>query len=141
MADYDTIVRERQKQVRQLLKARHISIKAAYLIAEWDSPSTLLSYFPADAGAKPHVMLVASLFRLLKTEALPPDLLSLLLPDGFQIVRAPESIDHDAFAEIAGKYIAEKNRAHHPESENGRDIGPIENGRLVSLATEMGVAA
>jgi hypothetical protein len=59
-------------------------------------------------------------------------LLSILLPDGFQIVRVSEGVDHDRIAEMAADYLATKNAAHHPESEAGRDLGPNEQRELDS---------
>ena len=65
----------------------------------------------------------------------PDELLSMLLPDGRVIVRAPETIDHDEMADLFRDYLAEKDHSHHPESEAGREIGPNENERLcVKLA-------
>ena len=73
--------------------------------------------------------------------ALPADLLSMLLPDGFQVVRVEEGIDHDKIAELANDYCATKHAAHHPESEAGRDIGPNENGTLTAKVVALRAAA
>lgn len=62
----------------------------------------------------------------------PADLLSLLLPDGFQIVRAMRDVDHDAAAEAARDYLSAKDRAHHPDSPGGREIVAIEDEALRS---------
>lgn len=61
---------------------------------------------------------------------LPAELLSLLLPDGHLIVMAPIDIDHDQIAECFHDYLQAKERAHHPESEAGREIGPGEDNVL-----------
>lgn len=135
MRDANRIVRERQKAIRREIDRRGISIKAVQFDGGWECPSTVLSYFPADAAKEPAIMSVAALYRLF--DALPTELLSLLLPDGFQIVRAPESIDHDTLCELAAEYVSAKNRAHHPESEAGRDIGPGEEGTLSGLVVQM----
>lgn len=71
----------------------------------------------------------------------PANLLSLLLPDGFQIVRVPEGIDHDKLAELASDYLTTKNAAHHPASEAGRDLGPGEQAALGAKAVCLKVAA
>jgi hypothetical protein len=130
MADYDTIVRERQKAIRREMNRRGIAIKAVQFDGGWDSPSTVLSYFPADAEKQPQTMSVAALYRLLETGALPPDLLSLMLPAGFALVRVPEGVDHDEMAEAMQDWLAAKHAAHHPASEAGRDIGPGEDDSL-----------
>lgn len=143
MRDSTTIVRERQKLVRRQMNDRHIAIKQVQFDGGWDSPSTVMSYFPEDQNAQPAVMSVAALYRMLDGKALPLDLLSLLLPDGYQIVRAPESIDHDKVCELAAEYAAAKNRAHHPDSEAGREIGPGETAALGCMVMQIvgGIAA
>lgn len=135
MRNADKIVRERQKAMRREIDRRGISIKAVQFDGGWDNASTVLSYFPADQSREPAVMSVAALYRLF--DALPTDLLSMLLPDGFQIVRAPEAINHDELCELANEYIAAKNRAHHPDSEAGRDLGPNEKSSLDGVVVQM----
>jgi hypothetical protein len=132
MADFDNIVRDRQKAIRREIDRRGIAIKAVQLDGEWNSPSTVLSYFPADENAQPATMSVSALYRLIDRRALPLDLLSLLLPPGFTIVRVPEAIDHDQIAEALGDYLRTKHAAHHPESEAGPAIGPKERAALDS---------
>lgn len=130
MRDESNIVRERQKLIRREIDRRGISIKAIQLDGGWSDSSTVLSYFPADDKAQPSVMSVASLYRLIDREALPLDLLSTLLPDGFTLVRVPVDVDHDEVAEAVADYLLTKERAHHPESEAGREIGPNEDQTL-----------
>lgn len=139
MRDENAIVRERQLLIRREMDRRGISIKAVQYDGGWENSSTVLSYFPCPEGAKePQTMSVASLYRLLVRKALPADLLSLLLPDGFVIVRAPEAINHDEIAEAMHDFLQAKERAHHPESEEGREIGPGEDnvlrGKFVNVA-------
>lgn len=134
MRDANKIVRASQLTIRRELDRRGISLKAI----SFDSGigySTLVSYFPGERDREPATISGAALFAL--CGVLPADLISLILPDGFQIVRAPESIDHDALCELAAEYVSAKNRAHHPESEAGRDIGPGEEGRLSGLVVQM----
>ena len=128
MHDENTIVRERQRAIRREMDRRGISIKAVQYDGGWDTPSTVLSYFPADK--EPQTMSVAALYRLISRKALPADLLSVLLPDDFAIVRVPEGIDHDEIAALFHDYLTAKERAHHPESEAGREIGPNEDNVL-----------
>lgn len=130
MRDENTIVRERQLAVRREMDRRGIALKVIALDAGM-SYSTLLSYFPGERDKTPATI----------SGAVPAELLSLLLPDGFQIVRAPEAIDHDELALIARDYLATKDAAHHPDSENGRDIGPNENVALIGKAVSLGRAA
>jgi hypothetical protein len=144
MLDGVTIVRERQLSVQREMKWRGISLKAV----AFDSGvpyDTIKSYFPGEKNATPHTIPGSAIYALCNGKdghgpALPLDLLSLLLPDGFQIVRAPEEIDHDKLAEHMADYLATKNHAHHPESEAGRDIGPNENATLTSKITQLRAA-
>lgn len=127
MADESMIVREIQLTIRRQLDQRGKSLKAI----AYDSGipySTLLSYFPGDRDAVPHAMPVAALRKL--TGHIPAELLSLLLDDGWQIVRAPEDVDHDAIAEACIAYLTSKDRAHHPDSPAGRDIAECEDNIL-----------
>lgn len=128
MHDENTIVRERQKAIRREMDRRGISIKAVQYDGGWETPSTVLSYFPADKD--PQTMSVAALYRLISRKALPIDLLSVMLPDGFRIVRVPEEVDHDEISEVVQNYLQTKERAHHPESEDGREIGRGEDADL-----------
>jgi hypothetical protein len=68
---------------------------------------------------------------------LPDDLLNLLCPEGFALVRIPAGTDYDEFSARCREFEDAKARAHHPESEAGRDIGPTENavlsGKVVQL--------
>ena len=138
MRDENTIVRERQLAVRREMDRRGIALKVIALDAGM-SYSTLLSYFPGERDKTPATISGAAIFAL--CGVLPADLISLLLPDGFQIVRAPEAIDHDELADLASDYLATKNAAHHPDSENGRDIGPNENVALIGKAVGLGRVA
>jgi hypothetical protein len=85
--------------------------------------TTVQSYAKGEA-----VMSIAGLFKLVGV--IPDELLSLLLPDGRQIVQAPEEIDHDELCERMQDWLLAKAHAHHPESEAGREIGPNEDNLL-----------
>jgi hypothetical protein len=130
------IVRERQLAVRREMDRRGISLKAVSLDSGIPYP-TIISYFPGERDRQPATLSGAAIFTLCETKALPLDLLSLVLPAGFQIIRAPEDVDHDTLCELAAEYVAEKNRAHHPESEAGRDIGPSERSNLTGKAVRL----
>ncbi|WP_259384399.1 hypothetical protein [Bacillus thuringiensis] len=140
MADANMIVRERQLAIRREMDRRGISLKAVSL----DSGipyQTVVSYFPGEKDKQPATLPGSALFLLAEKGAMPLDLLSLVLPAGFQIVRAPEELDHDALCELAADYVAAKRRAHHPESEAGREIGPNEQadltGKVVHFARSL----
>lgn len=136
MRDANAIVRDRQLVVRREMDRRGISLKAVSLDSDIPYP-TIVSYFPGERDRQPATISGAALFQLCLTKALPLDLLSLILPDGFQIIRAPEDIDHDALCELAADYVSEKNRAHHPESEAGREIGPGEHSSLTTKVVQL----
>lgn len=129
MHDGVTIVRERQLVIRREMDRRGISLKAVSL----DSGvpyDTVKSYFPGERDREPATIPASVLFLLCSRNALSLDLLSLLLPDGFQIIRAPEDLDHAALGKWAADYLAAKNAAHHPDSECAEAIGPGERARL-----------
>lgn len=134
--DNVAIIRQRQTNIRREIDRRGIALKAV----SFDSGisyETLLTYFPAPGTREPAQIPGGAIFALCYGEALPADLLSLLVPDGWQIVRAPESIDHDALCEHLVDYLATKQAAHHPESECGPAIGPTErqslDGKVVQI--------
>jgi len=137
MRDSNEIACDRQRAIRRELDRRRVSLKAV----SFDSGipySTIVSYFPASEDAKPALIGAGAMCAL--CGALPLDLLSLLLPDGFQIIRAPEGLDHDRVAELAADYVSAKNAAHHPESEAGRDIGPHEDAVLTAKVVALRAA-
>lgn len=118
------ILKARQSAMRREMDRRGLAMKAV----SFDSGipySTLLSYFPEPGGTVPALMPVSAQYAL--CGAVPDDILSLLLPDGRQIVRAPEALDHDEVAEALCDYLAEKEKAHRPDSPAGRDIAPCED--------------
>lgn len=61
---------------------------------------------------------------------IPDELLSLLFSNGRALVQVPEDINHDELADAFADYLKDKNDAHHPESECGRDLGPNETAGL-----------
>lgn len=95
---------------------------------------TLLTYANGSA-----VMPITAYHKLVGV--LPTELLSMLLPAGHVIVKAPEEIDHDAISEAIQDYLHAKERAHHPESEDGREIGPGEDAVLRAKAAVLRVVA
>ncbi len=137
MNDVDDIVRQRQLAIRRELDRRGIALKAVSYDSRIPMP-TLLSYFPG-GETKPAIMSMAAIFKILSGNAIPRDLLSLLLPDGDLIVQVPVAIDHDEIEQAARDYLAAKGRAHHPESPDGRELAPVETDDLGKRATRLHV--
>lgn len=138
--DIRQVLKARQALMRRELDRRGISLKGI----SYDSGipyDTLISYFPPEgAEREAAIMPVSAQFAL--CDAIPDDILSLLLPDGRLIVKAPEAINHDEIAEAVHDWLQTKERAHHPESECGREIGPGEDNVLRGkFARVRGVAA
>lgn len=119
--DDNIALRQKQEQARvfRLAQRDHNLTLKAISLDSGIGYTTVQTYAKGEA-----VMSIASLFRLVGV--IPDELLSLLLPEGRQIVQAPEEIDHDQLADSMVEYLAEKQRAHHPESECGPAIGPNE---------------
>ncbi len=121
------IVRDRQAAMRREMDRRQIPMKAVAM----DSGilyDTLLTYFPADSLKRPAQIPGSAVFAL--AGHLPTDILSLLLPDGYQVVRAPEEINHDEIADLMADYLATKQHAHHPNSPAAREIADCEDNVL-----------
>jgi trans-aconitate methyltransferase len=137
MSDDNDIVRDRQQLIRREMERRGMLLKQVQLDGGWETVSTVSSYFPANEETQPAVMSVGALHRLIRTKALPVDLLSLLLPNGFAIVQVPENIDHDALADAMRDYLRAKDHAHHPDSPAGRDIAPCEDLKLSTQVVQL----
>ncbi len=87
------------------------------------------------------VMSIASLTAYAEA-GVDPELLSLLLPDGFQIVKTPAGLDHNEIAPMIHDYMQAKTDAHHPDSPNGSGISDCEEENLnTKFATIREVAA
>lgn len=138
--DNVAIIRSRQTAIRREIDRRGIALKAV----AFDSGipyETLLTYFPIEGGREPAQIAGSAIYALCEGKSLPLDLLSLLLPEGFQIVRAPEAIDHDEIETIAREYLAQKGKAHHPLSPAGREISDCEDVTLRRCATQLKAVA
>lgn len=125
MPDENAIMRETLLAIRLELDNRGIPLKVCAAKAGV-SYSTFLSWFPADG--KPQIPALTALRGLAK--ALPGDLLSLLVPDGFHIVPDPDGLNYDDFAAHCLDFAATHAAARHPNSECGVEIGPRENAAL-----------
>lgn len=132
------LVREHQRAIRREMDRRGIALKAV----SFDSGipySTLCAYFPGNergfAEKKAVELPVGALYRLFG--AIPDDLLNILLPDGYAIVRVPAGIDYDDISSACRDFIDAKDQFHHPESEAGRDIGPTEATELAGKVVRL----
>lgn len=140
MCTGSSIIRERQSVIRRELDRRLISMKAISM----DSGipyATLLTYFPQDRNKDAVQIPGGAIWSLVDGKAMPGDLLSMLLPDGFQIIEASEDIDHDKVAQIAHDYLQAKSAAHHPDSPGGRELSDCEKVSLGSIHTELKAVA
>jgi hypothetical protein len=129
MADGSRIIRQRQLAIRREMDRRGLLLKIVAQDSGIPYP-TLATYFPADPAAEPAQIPGGAIYALADTKALPADLLSDLMPHGWAIVQVPEGIDYDDVSGACQDFIAAKERAHHPDSEAGRDIGPTEHAEL-----------
>lgn len=128
MADENAIMRDALFAIRAELDARRIPLKVCAGKAGV-SYSTFLSWFPAPGGERePQIPSLAVLPALAR--ALPGDLLSYLVPDGFHIIPDPSGVDYDDFAKGCREFLACKDDAHHPDSPGGRDLSACEQAAL-----------
>ena len=129
MCDGSEIVLQRQHDVRSEIDRRGFALKV--VASKAGIPyNTFCSYFPADSKVKPAQIPGGAIFSLIASDALPLDIVSLLMPEGVQIVRADEEIDHDWIEDLCREYLATKAQAHHRESPAGREISDCERNTL-----------
>jgi hypothetical protein len=128
------IIRERQKAMRREMDRRGIAMKAVSQDSGVDY-GTLLTYFPASRDKVPAQIPGSVIFAL--TGHIPADILSLLLPNGFLVVQVAEGVDYDEFSAACREFVDRKEKAHHPESEAGRDLGPGEKEELSAVVVRL----
>lgn len=68
--------------------------------------------------------------RLLRVPGLAPLLSRLFEPEEFALIGVVAGIDLDELAAHCRTFLDEKDKAHHPDSEAGRDLGPNETKSL-----------
>lgn len=73
-------------------------------------------------------------------DVLDDKLLTLLQPEGKQLVTVPDGIDFDDFSQHCRNFEAIKAAAHHPDSPAGRDISDCERAKLTTAAAPLKVA-
>ncbi len=132
------IIRERQRTIRREIDRRGISLKGVSFDAKVQY-ETLLTYFPG-GDREPATIPGSAIYALCEGEALPTDLLSLLVPDGWQLVKVAENVDHDAIAAWSEQYSARKLAAHRADSECAEQLGPTELADLDSKVAAFPVA-
>lgn len=111
--------RDTQERIFRLAQRDHGLTLKAISLDSGIGYTTIQSY--ANGGS---VMSIASLYALVGV--IPDQLLSLLLPDGHQIVRADEGLDHDKIEDLCRDFVATKAKAHHVDSPAGRDLSSCE---------------
>lgn len=138
--DNVTIIRDRQLAIRREMDRRGIALKAV----SFDSGigyETLITYFPAEGSRDPAQIPGGAIYALAAGEAIPLDLLSLLLPVGFHIVRAPDVVDHDDIEAACRDYLSAKGAAHRADSPAGTALAPSETATLDQKVVHLRAAA
>lgn len=123
-----TIMRDRQRAIRREIDRRAIPLKQV----SFDSGitmNTLLSYFPG-GEREPAVIPMSAVFSLLEGNALPLDLIGLMLPTGIALVHVPEGIDFDDIESGCRAFLEAKGNAHGERSPAGRDLSDCEQEAL-----------
>lgn len=139
MCDSSEILLQRQHDVRSEINRRGFALKV--VASKAGIPyNTFCSYFPADENARPTQIPGGAIFGLIAGRALPLDIISLLLPEDVQIVRASEELDPDWIEELCREYLATKAQAHHRDSPAGREISDCERRTLAVKATSLRAA-
>jgi len=133
-ADIDISARQKRVQQSVFLEAnnRGLTIKVIHFDTGV-SQDTLRSWARGEA-----VMSIAGLFSLVGV--IPDDLLSMLLPEGRQIVQLPDDLDHDALSDLAADYLSAKAAAHHANSPAGIAIASCEREVLDRKVTALRAA-
>lgn len=134
---HDDNILARTKRVQKTIFCEAVNRGSSLKAISIDSGlgyTTIQSYARGEAA-----MSVTALVKL--TGVIDDDLLSLLLPDGRQIVQAPDDIDHDALCDLAQDYVAAKAAAHRHDSPAGVDIAPCEEQTLRTKAVTLKVAS
>lgn len=123
-ASIDISARQKRAQQDMFREAdrRGITVKAIHYDTGI-SQDTIRSWVRGEA-----VMSIAGLFGLVGV--IPDDLLSMLLPDGRQIVALPDDLDHDALSDLAADYLTTKAAAHKADSPAGVAVAPCERAIL-----------
>lgn len=122
--DIDISARQKRAQQDMFREAdrRGVTVKGLHYDTGI-SQDTIRSWARGEA-----VMSIAGLFAMVGW--MPDDLLSMLLPEGRQIVQLPDDLDHDALSDLAADYLTTKAAAHKLDSPGGVDISACERAVL-----------
>ncbi|KQM58768.1 MULTISPECIES: hypothetical protein [unclassified Sphingomonas] len=133
--DIGGIIRKNQELVFRVAGGNGLTLKVISL--DSGIPYGTLRSYAGNSGATV-MMPLDALYKLVGV--IPDELLSVLLPEGRSIVQVPDDIDHDAFEEMCRDYLAEKGKAHRPDSPGGREISGCESASLAVKAVALKVA-
>lgn len=134
--DIGSIIRKNQELVFRVAAGSGLTLKAISL--DSGIPYSTLRTYAGNSGATV-MMPLDALYKLVGV--IPDELLSVLLPDGRAIVQIPDDLDHDAFETMCREWLAEKGRAHRPDSPGGREISGCEDARLRGRAVALKAVA
>lgn len=122
---------ETQKRIFRLSERDYGLTQKAVSMDSGIPYTTIRTYASGEA-----VMPVTALVKLVGV--IPDSLLSQLLdPAARCIVRIPAGVDYDEVSKVCREFLDEKERAHHPQSEQGREIGPVESRELGATVVEL----
>lgn len=134
------IIRDRQKAIRREMTRRSILLKQVF----FDSGiplQTLATYFPEDPNKQPAQIPGGAIYSLVSGEALPPDLLDLLMPEGVIILRTTGELDHNEVALRVTEYQTTLAKARHPDSPAKEKISDCEQEDLDAKVARIGGGA
>jgi hypothetical protein len=134
--DIRSIIQKNQELVFRVAKGAGLTLKAISL--DSGIPYNTLRTYAGNNGPTA-IMGIDALYELVGV--IPDELLSLLLPEGRAVVAVPDDIDHDAFEQMCRDYLAEKGRAHRPDSPAGRELSGCEEDALAVKAVALRLAA
>ena len=133
-SDIIRVVMDTQARIFRLAERDHGLTRKAISLDSGIAYDSICNYAKGETQ-----MPVSALYALIGV--IPNELLSLLLPTGFAIVRAPDGLDHDELETAARDYLAAKGAAHHPNSPAGREISACEQAALDRQATHLRAVA
>ena len=119
-SENDISARQKRTQQTVFRKACERDLSLKVIAADSNVPYPTIQTWASGSA----LMSIAGLYALVGV--IPDDLLSMLLPDGRQIVKLPEDLDHDALSDLAADYLTTKAAAHKADSPAGVAISACE---------------
>lgn len=136
--DDATLAFIRDTQIKLFDDARHdLQLSLPKIAAQAKLPLTTVNAWAQGRN----VLSLWGVKKLLRVEGLAPLLSRLFEPEEYALIGLASGVDHDEFAAHCRAFISEKDAAHHPESEDGREIGPNEDMRLRVCRTQLKAVA